>query len=76
MVNIMPDWSKKMTVREMREQLQGFEWKGSGIYHNGNDSMMIIPEDMDGEFLFSVYVYNERDVSNIITLLSNLINRT
>lgn len=81
------DWQNCWTVEQAEKELQGFEWKGPGVYNHGFDSMIVIPVNRSSDEIwhtklteinekFNFYIFNNRRVADLISVLSQAPTRT
>jgi hypothetical protein len=57
-IHIFPDWRRLLTPDDAERELEGFVWRGPGWYINDNDSLLVFPSPLSGEYWF--WVYNGR----------------
>lgn len=82
-LQVMPDWTQIYTIPDAIRDLQGFEFRGPGIYMHGADTVLVTPcepldpkkeywqQDKCARYLFCVY--NTIGVRTILTWMKDTV---
>ena len=80
-LDLQADWTEIWSKEEAERELFNFKWNGPGIYITDSDSLLVTPlcrtfestwrkNSRPGE-LFKFYIYNNRNITEIINQFSN-----